>query len=448
MKNILIIDDEEKHRSLLARIIRSEGYEVCEAGDCLSGLKKLAQKPTDVILCDVKLPDGNGIELVPKIKEQYPDVEIILLTAFGNISDSVQAMKDGAFDYIVKGNDNDKIIPLLSRVFEKVELRNRVRDLEKRVGKKYTFDSIIGNSPSILKAIELAQKVAGTDATVLLTGETGTGKEVFAEAIHLASNRSNNSFVALNCSTFSKEILESELFGHKQGSFTGATKDQKGLIEEANGGTLFLDEIGEMPLELQAKLLRLLETSEYLKIGDTKPSHSNFRLIAATNRDLKTESEEHRFRSDLYFRLNVFQIGLPSLSSRVKDIKPLTKHFVTLFSAKSNRKTLEINDGFHEKLSLYAWPGNIRELKNIVERAVILADRNTLTIDDLPPEIQFIQEQKNNTLSAFSMASVEKLHILKVLNHTKGNKAEAARLLEIGIATLYRKIEEYKLEVR
>ncbi|AEA42547.1 two component, sigma54 specific, transcriptional regulator, Fis family [Fluviicola taffensis DSM 16823] len=445
LKQLLIIDDEEKHRSLLARIIRSEGYEVFEAGDCESGLKKLAQKAINVILCDVKLPDGNGIDLVPKIKERFPDVEIILLTAFGNISDSVQAMKDGAFDYIVKGNDNDKIIPLLSRAFEKVELRKRVRDLEKRVGKKYTFDSIIGNSPSILKAIELARKVSTTDATVLLTGETGTGKEVFAEAIHFASGRSNNSFVALNCSAFSKEILESELFGHKQGSFTGAIKDQKGLIEEANGGTLFLDEIGEMPLELQAKLLRLLETSEYLKIGDTKPSHSNFRLIAATNRDLKKESEEQHFRSDLYFRLNVFQVELPSLNSRVKDIKPLTKHFVEQFSAKSNRKTLGIDEGFLEKLSLYSWPGNIRELKNIVERAVILAEMNTLTIDDLPPEIQFIQEQKNNTLSAFSMASVEKLHIQKVLNHAKGNKAEAARLLEIGIATLYRKIEEYKL---
>ncbi len=444
MKQLLIIDDEEKHRSLLARIIRSEGYDVFEAGDCASGLKKLSAKSIDVVLCDVKLPDGSGVELVPKIKEFHPDTEIILLTAFGNIADSVQAMKDGAFDYIVKGNDNDKILPLLSRAFEKVELKKRVRELEKRVGKKYSFDSIIGTSPLIVKAIELARKVAGTDANVLLTGETGTGKEVFAEAIHLASDRAGKSFVALNCSTFSKEILESELFGHKQGSFTGAIKDQKGLIEEANGGTLFLDEIGEMPLELQAKLLRVLETSEYFKIGDTKPSHSNFRLIAATNRDLKTESEEHRFRADLYFRLNVFQIELPALRERSKDIKLLTGHFVEQFSAKANRRPMKIGEHFLEKLVLYSWPGNIRELKNILERAVILADGDTLTIETLPPEIQLIHEQKS-TLSAFSMASVEKLHIQKVLNHTKGNKAEAARLLEIGIATLYRKIEEYKL---
>lgn len=444
MKNILIIDDEEKHRSLLARIIRSEGYDVSEAGDCATGLKKLEQKATDVILCDVKLPDGNGVDLVFKIKAKYPDLEIILLTAYGNIADSVKAMKDGAFDYIVKGNDNDKIIPLLSRAFEKVGLQKRVRELEKRVAQKYSFESITGSAPAIIKAVELASKVAATDATVLLTGETGTGKEVFAQAIHQAGSRSGNSFVALNCSTFSKEILESELFGHKQGAFTGAVKDQKGLVEEANGGTLFLDEIGEMPLELQAKLLRLLETSEYLKIGDTKPSKSNFRLIAATNRDLKLESEEHRFRSDLYFRLNVFQIELPALRNRAKDIKLLTQQFVEQFSVKSNKKTFRLGPDFLEKVAAYHWPGNIRELKNIIERAVILADGDTLTADLLPPELQFVQEYKG-TLSAFSMASIEKLHIQKVLNHTGGNKAEAARLLEIGIATLYRKIEEYKL---
>lgn len=444
MKQILIIDDEEKHRSLLARIIRSEGYDVSEAGDCASGLKKMDQNSIDVILCDVKLPDGNGVDLVPKIKAKHPDTEIILLTAFGNITDSVKAMKDGAFDYIVKGNDNDKILPLLSRAFEKVNLQKRVKELEKRVGQKYSFGSILGSSPAIVKAIQLATKVAATRANVLLTGETGTGKEVFAQAIHQASDCSGHSFVALNCSTFSKEILESELFGHKQGAFTGATKDQKGLIEEANGGTLFLDEIGEMPLELQAKLLRVLETSEYLKIGDTKPSKSNFRLIAATNKDLKQESDEHRFRTDLYFRLNVFQIELPALRNRTKDIKELTLQFVEQFSAKSNRKTLKIDPAFLDQLMHYPWPGNIRELKNVIERAVILSDNELLTADTLPSEIQSIQLQKGS-MSAFSMVSIEKLHIQKVLNHTQGNKAEAARLLEIGIATLYRKIEDYKL---
>jgi two-component system, NtrC family, response regulator len=444
VKSILIIDDEEKHRSLLARIIRSEGYEVGEAGDCASGLKKIESKNVDVVLCDVKLPDGSGIDLVPKIKAQHPDVEIILLTAFGNIADSVQAMKDGAFDYIVKGNDNDRIIPLLARAFEKVALKKRVLELEKRVGRKYSFDSVLGTSSAIRKAVELARKVAATDASVLLTGETGTGKEVFAEAIHLAGGRSGKSFVALNCSAFSREILESELFGHKAGAFTGAVKDQKGLIAEADGGTLFLDEIGEMPLELQAKLLRVLETSEYLKVGETKPSRSDFRLIAATNRDLKTESEEQRFRSDLYFRLNVFRVELPALRERTKDIKALAEHFTAQFSLKANRRPMKIDSDFLEKLSLYSWPGNIRELKNVIERAVILAEGDTLTVDTLPAEIVLAQD-KTSAHPAFSMAGMEKQHILRVLSHTQGNKAEAARLLEIGIATLYRKIGEYGL---
>lgn len=445
MRTVLIIDDEEKLRTLLARIIESEGFEVVEARDCRSGLKKLEQFAIDVILSDVKLPDGNGVDLLPKIKSAHPLVEVILLTAYGNINDGVQAMKNGAFDYIVKGDDNEKIIPLLHRAIEKVQLQKKVQDLEKRVGEKFSFDAIIGKSKAIQQAIDLARKVAPIDTTVLLTGETGTGKEVFAQGIHQASSRAGKSFVTLNCSTFSKDILESELFGYKQGAFTGAIKDKKGLIEEANGGTLLLDEIGEMPLELQAKLLRVLETSEFIKLGDTKPTKSNFRLIAATNRDLKQEYEANHFRSDLYFRLSVFEIHLPQLRERTKDIEPLTHYFMKQFSAKTNKRVEKIEEECLEKLENYEWVGNIRELKNIIERSVILADSNTLTADLLPFDIQQPPQQNKGTLSAFSMASVEKLHIQKVLNYTKGNKAETARLLEIGIATLYRKIEEYGL---
>jgi DNA-binding NtrC family response regulator len=443
---ILIIDDEEKLRSLLARIIKSEGFEVFEAKDLKSGLKKLEQTEIDVVLCDVKLPDGNGVDFLQNIKSSFPLVEVVLLTAFGNIPDGVQAMKNGAFDYIVKGDDNDKIIPLLYKAVEKVHLQKKVQQLEKRIGDKYSFTTIIGKSKGIEEVIDLAKKVAKTDSTVLLTGETGTGKEVFAQAIHENSNRVGKSFVALNCSTFSKEILESELFGHKQGSFTGALKDKKGFIEEANGGTLFLDEIGEMPIELQAKLLRVLETSEYIPVGNTTPKRSNFRLIAATNRDLKIESEEHRFRSDLYFRLNVFEITLPPLRERIKDIAPIAQYFVKQFSEKTNKKTLNISDDFLQKLENYSWPGNIRELKNIVERSVILSNGDTLTSDVLPYEMQHQPEKATKSMSAFSMQSIEKLHIQKVLNYTKGNKAETARLLEIGIATLYRKLEEYGIE--
>ncbi len=446
MKNILIIDDEEKLRHLLARIIKSEGFDVFEAPDLKSGFKKLETNDIDVVLCDVKLPDGNGVDFLQKIKTVFPITEVILLTAFGKISDGVQAMKNGAFDYIVKGDDNDKIIPLLYKALEKVQLKKKVKQLEKRISDKYSFDSIIGKSKGLEQVIDLAKKVAKTDSTVLLIGETGTGKEVFAQAIHENSNRAGKSFVALNCSTFSKEILESELFGHKQGAFTGAIKDKKGFIEEANGGTLFLDEIGEMPLELQAKLLRVLETSEYIQIGDTTPKKSNFRLIAATNRDLKAESDEHRFRSDLYFRLNIFEIKIPPLRERIKDIAPLTDYFVKEFSLKGNKKGLTIDSNFMHKLETYHWPGNVRELRNVIERSVILASDDILIQDVLPYEIQHQIGHANKTLSAFSMQSVEKLHIQKVLNYTKGNKAEAARLLEIGIATLYRKLDEYNMQ--
>jgi transcriptional regulator with PAS, ATPase and Fis domain len=334
----------------------------------------------------------------------------------------------------------------LHKALDKVSLQNKVQQLEKRIADKYSFDTIIGKSKGLELVVDLAKKVAKTESTVLLTGETGTGKEVFAQAIHENSTRVGKSFVALNCSTFSKEILESELFGHKVGAFTGAVKDKKGFIEEANGGTLFLDEIGEMPLELQAKLLRVLETNEYIRLGDTTPKKSNFRLIAATNRDLKAESEAHQFRSDLYFRLNIFEITIPPLRERIKDIAPLTQYFVQQFSAKTNKPTLSVDPDFVHHLEKHHWPGNVRELKNVIERAVILANDFTLTADVLPYEIQHQQGNNNKIMSAFSMQSVEKLHIQKVLNYTKGNKAETARLLEIGIATLYRKLEEYRIQ--
>ncbi|WP_300977279.1 sigma-54 dependent transcriptional regulator [Flavobacterium sp.] len=445
LKKILIIDDEEKLRGLLARIIKAENFHVLEAGDLKSGLKKVEQNAIDVVLCDVKLPDGSGVDFVPHLKKADPLVEVILLTAYGNIADGVQAMKNGAFDYIVKGDDNDKIIPLLYKALEKVELQKKVQQLEQRIGAQFSFESIIGKSKALEQVVDLAKKVAQTDSTVLLTGETGTGKEVFAQAIHENSKRVGKSFVALNCSTFGKEILESELFGHKQGAFTGALKDKKGFIEEANGGTLFLDEIGEMPLELQAKLLRVLETNEYIPLGETTPRKSNFRLIAATNRDLKQESEAHHFRSDLYFRLNIFEIHLPPLRERVKDIAVLTSFFVAQFAEKTNKKKLHIGTDFIQKLEEYQWPGNIRELKNVIERSVILVNGDTLTQDVLPYEIQHQQEHSNKCASALAMQTIEKGHIQKVLAYTKGNKAEAARLLEIGIATLYRKIDEFNL---
>ncbi len=441
MNKLLIIDDEEKLRQLLKRIISLEGFDVAEAGTLKEGKKFLEKETVDIILCDVKLPDGNGIDFIKEVKPKYPAVEIILLTAYGNIRDGVQAMKNGAFDYITKGDDNDKIIPLLYRAMEKVQLSKKVEHLQKQLGSKYSFDTIFGNSVPVQQAIALARKVAATDATVLLLGETGTGKEVFAQAIQNNGSRSNKPFLAVNCSSFSKELLESELFGHKAGAFTGAIKDRKGLFEEANGGTIFLDEIGEIPAELQAKLLRVLESGEFMKVGDSKTTKVNVRIIAATNRDLQKEIKTGHFRSDLFYRLSVFQISLPPLRERVKDIPALANYFATVFAAKTSKLVPVLQKEYLEALQQYSWPGNIRELKNIIERSVILNDDGQLTAKDLPAELR----TTCSSFSAFDLAGVEKAHILKVLHHTNGNKTEAAKLLNIGLTTLYRKIEEYHL---
>ncbi|HSU27416.1 MAG TPA: sigma-54 dependent transcriptional regulator, partial [Chitinophagaceae bacterium] len=319
---VLLIDDEEQLRKLLARIISLEGFTVTEAGTLKAAAQILDHQSVDIVLCDVRLPDGNGVEFIKKVKGLYPLSAIILLTAYGNIADGVQAMKNGAFDYIVKGDDNDRIIPLLHQALDKVLLQKKA---VVTINNKNSFDFglIVGESETIKNAIGLAQKIAGTDATVLLLGETGTGKEIFANAIHLNSKRKNQSLVAINCSAFSKELLEGELFGHKAGAYTGAVKDKKGLIEIADGGTLFLDEIGELHIDLQAKLLRVLENGEFIKVGDTKISKANVRVIAATNRDLRKDITEGHFREDLYYRLNAFTIELPPLRERPADIPAL-----------------------------------------------------------------------------------------------------------------------------
>ena len=447
MSKILIIDDEVQICTLLTRMMELEGYDVCQAGDCRAALKQLELQNPDVALCDVFLPDGNGVDLVLAIKKTAPNVEVILLTAHGNIPDGVQAIKNGAFDYITKGDDNNKIIPLISRAVEKARMNVRLEKLEKKVGQTYSFDSILGESKVLKDAVSLAQKVSGTDVPVLLTGETGTGKEVFAQAIHYSSKRARQNFVAVNCSSFSKELLESEMFGHKAGSFTGALKDKKGLFEEANNGTIFLDEIGEMAFELQAKLLRILETGEYIKIGDTKPTRVNVRIIAATNRNLSQEIVAGRFREDLFYRLSVFQIHLPPLRERAGDIRLLAKAFIKSFAEQLARPVVEIAPAFLEALDSQPWKGNIRELRNVIERSMIVCESGYLDIADLPFDIQNAHYEHSNDSSpgSFELSAMERRHIARVLEYTKGNKTEAARLLKIGLTTLYRKIEEYKI---
>lgn len=443
---VLIIEDEKDVRELLKRVLTLEGFTVSEAVNCKTALQALDRETPDLILCDVKLPDGHGVDFIPQLKVKSPHTEIIILTAYGNIPDSVQAIKSGAFDYITKVDDNDRILPLLYRALEKQKLEKRVAFLEKQAAEKFaSFEDIIGASPAITAAKNMASTASATDVPVLLLGETGTGKEVFAQAIHQGSRRKNRTFLGINCSGFSKELLESELFGYKAGAFTGAIKEKKGLLEEANEGTLFLDEIGEMPMDLQAKMLRVLETSEFIKIGDTKLSKVNIRIIAATNRNLEHEIKAGRFREDLFYRLNLVTIKLPALRDRQEDIPQLAEHFISKITRTAYQHVKGVTPAFLEKLQRSDWRGNIRELRNVIERALIFCKSNKLNVDDLPEEMQ-LAAHKSPALSAFDLASVERLHIQRVLQYAKGNKTQAAKLLNISSATLYRKIEDYKIE--
>jgi two-component system NtrC family response regulator len=441
--NILIIDDEEPLRKLLSRIISLEGFKVEQVGTLKGAWDILNHKEIDIALCDVKLPDGNGVDFVKEGKTKFPLLEIILLTAYGNIPDGVQAIKNGGFDYITKGNDNDRVVPLLYQAMDRVVAQKKSAIKIKNKG-SYTFEDIIGNSDSINEAVILAKKAAPTDANVLLLGETGTGKEIFANAIHADSKRSANSFIAINCSAFAKDLLEGELFGYKAGAYTGAIKDKKGLFELANGGTLFLDEIGELNIDLQAKLLRVIENGEFIKLGDVKTTKVNVRIIAATNKDLVKSVEQRNFRDDLYYRLNGFTITLPTLRNRKEDIPALANYFLSAYGDKEKKPDLHINKDALELLKQYSWKGNIRELRNVLERATILTEGKEILPEHLPYEIQTQYKAILNS-NKLTMADVEKNHIEKILQYTKGNKTKAAETLKIGLTTLYRKMEEYQI---
>ena len=446
MNKILLIDDEPTIRMLLSRILELEGYEVLKAKDRATALYILNKQEVQVVLCDVFLPDGNGVDMVQELQPLAPNAKIILLTAHGNIPDGVQAIKNGAFDYIVKGDDNRKIIPIVSRAMDAIAAEQKQQSKKKDVrANTVTFGNIVGKSPALAHVISQASKVAATDVAVLINGETGTGKELFAQAIHNASHRSAGAFLALNCSAFSRELLESELFGYKEGAFTGAVKDKRGLLEEANHGTVFLDEIGEMALELQSKLLRVLETGEFVKVGDTKTTRVDVRIISATNRNLKEEIANGRFREDLYFRLSVFRIELPPLRQRREDILLLAQHFAERFSKQIGCPVPALSPDAKSLFLSYPWPGNVREMMNTMEHALIVCD-SEVTREDLPIDM-LSDESSTQVDDSLDLKSVERNHIIKVLHHTHGNKTETARLLKIGLTTLYRKIEEYGIIV-
>lgn len=449
---ILLIDDEPLLRQAVARTLELEGYTVLQAPDAHRGLEALREhaQEVSVVLSDVKLPDGRGLDLLPRFKALAPLAEVVLMTAFGTIVDGVRAMKLGAFDYLTKGDSDDQLIVVVDRAAEQARLRRRVAVLEKKMGEQYSFNAMIGTSAILEQAKKTAQQVALTDATVLLEGPTGSGKELFAQAIHYASLRRSKPYVALNCSAFPKELVESELFGYRKGAFTGAQVDKKGLFEEASGGTLFLDEIGELEAGSQAKLLRALESQEFTKLGDTKPTRVNVRIVAATNRNLRYEADQGYFRADLYYRLSVVKISVPPLSARPDDVPALVEYFAEHFAAKLRQSRLSISPAALRALESYSWPGNVRELKNVLERAAILVPAGQpLAIEDLPIEVQLAALPRLPADSSGddprTLRNAERQHVQRILQECGGNKAEAARVLGIAHTTLYRKIQEFGL---
>ena len=451
MGKVLIIDDEKQILGLLSRIIGLEGYEVLQAATCKAGLRQMEQHSPEVVLCDVFLPDGNGVDLVSDLKKLRPLSEIILLTAHGNIPDGVQAIKNGAFDYITKGDDNNKIIPLVAKAMEKASAAYQQQKKEATsVGRQYSFDTIVGKSPAIQAAIALAQKVSATEVPVLLTGETGTGKEVFAQSIHQHSTRKGKSFVAINCSSFSRDLLESEMFGHKAGAFTGALKETKGLFEEASGGTIFLDEIGDLELSCQVKLLRVLQDQTFEVLGDSRPRKVDIRVVSATNRDLRSMVADRTFREDLFYRINLITVHLPALRERREDIPLLARYFADKQSEVNGLPRVEFSSDAQTYLSRLPFPGNIRELKNLVERTILVSGKTLLDAADFEVHCMNTSGSKStipSSLEGLTLDELEKQTILRSLEAHGGNLSHVATALGISRAALYRRLEKYGIPI-
>ena len=447
-KKILIVDDDKTFCNVIGNMLLLEGFEVLKISEINLATEILYASAINTVLINAVLRDGSGIALAKSVKDRFPGVHVIVMAGKADINNCVLAIKNGADNYIPKTGNYSSILSSVKEALFEAERPGNKKDKQgaghkKRAG---SFDAITGSSPGIIKAKELGKKVAYSNASVLLMGETGTGKELFARAIHSSSLQHEQSFVAINCSALSKELLESELFGYEAGAFTGANKSRRGLIEEAEGGTLFLDEIGEMHIDLQSKLLRLLETNEFIKVGSTKICKANMRLICATNKDLSAGAVNGRFREDLFYRINVFTIVLPPLRERGNDVIELAEYFIGLFSAKLDKQITGMTSEFKERLKNHCWKGNIRELRNTVERSIILASSSLLSEDLLPPEMRpapYMNIARSG--SPYDLNVFERLHIQKVLITAGWNKAEAARLLNISVSTLYRKIEDYVL---
>ncbi|MCC5878028.1 MAG: sigma-54-dependent Fis family transcriptional regulator [Candidatus Sumerlaeia bacterium] len=446
-RTIMIVDDEKNTREGLKWALEAAGAEIHLASDGEDALVKLGSQPVDLVLSDLKMPRLDGMDLLTHVKEEFPETEVVILTGHGTVETAVDAMKKGAFDYVIKPVNIDELQLLIQRCFEQKELRRENEQLRRAVNDRYGFDSIVGRSPQMENVFEKIRQVAPTRASVLVQGETGTGKELIAKAIHFNSPRRRKPFVAVNCGALSQTLLESELFGHEKGAFTGAIRQKAGRFEMAHGGTIFLDEIGETTPELQVRLLRVLQEQEFERVGGTKSVKVDTRVVAATNRDLKKEAEAGRFREDLYYRLNVVRIDLPPLRERTDDIPLLAHQFLKEFCTEHG-KDLVMGQKSMNALQNYHWPGNVRQLRTIIESAVILTPGKEIQPRNLPEEVRSDASPSNSVRLRVGMtvSDAERELIRATLSEFAGNKAKAARVLGLGRKTLYRKLEEYGLQ--
>ena len=451
-KSILIIDDEENFRHMLSVILKKENYDVETASNGEEGLKKIVLSSFDQILCDIRMPHMDGMEFLRETQKMGVGATIIMMSAYGTIDTAIEAMKLGAYDYISKPFKPDEILLTLKKAEERERLRKENELLRMEVQKEYSFKNIVSKNEKMLNIFELIKKVAAYKSTILITGESGTGKELIARALHYNSDRSQFPFIPVNCGAIPENLLESELFGHVKGAFTDAIRTKKGLFEEADGGTLFLDEIGELPQQLQVKLLRVLQDGEIRRVGELKSIQIDVRIISATVKDLAKEVTEGRFREDLFYRLNVLPIHLPPLRERKEDIPLLVYHFINKYSKSMNKNVMSISPKAMDTLMNYKWYGNVRELENTIERAIVLTDGENIELENLPIEIQNFKDQIQFTPLAEEEYSIKKTLkflemnlIKKALKKTKGNHTHAARLLEISHRSLLYKIKEYQI---
>ncbi len=451
---IMVIDDEPEICNILKEFLEGLGYQVITAQNGAEGLRLISQNIIDVLILDLNMPGMHGLEVLKKIKTSYPDISVIILTGFPSIDSAVESMKLGAYDYLVKPIDFKRLEVLLEKVFEQIFMKKRLEILEKKVKGEYLFEGMIGQSIGMLNVFHMIKQIAPYSTNVLITGETGTGKEMVAHAIHNLSPRKNKPFVVINCAGLVESLLESELFGHVKGAFTGAVRDKAGLFEVANEGTIFLDEIGELPLSLQAKLLRVLEYREIQRIGDTKTKKVNVRIIAATNVDLKAMVEEERYRKDLFFRLNSFCINIPPLRERKEDIPILCQHFISQLNRELKKGIKGVSQEVLDLFMQVPWEGNVRELRNVIERSYIMAKEDFITPDDIPSEYKEgmnpeppIALEKETILedTPTTLAELEKRYIARVLKLTSGNRSKAAKILGVSRRSLYRKLKRYGL---